>query len=318
MRGVAGEVKEVNRKFLWGGIAVLTLIVAFSCKKTEEKVTKAPLKASLSPAINSVKILPEVPISREPLQAVVDPPTPGVGNYIYQWKKNGEEVMGEAEAMLESGRFAKGDHIEVEVVLFQDETERGKKRSDPVIILNSPPVVKSATIKPSPAYSRDELEAKVEVLDADGDYIRYTYQWEKAGKDIPDASSATLSHSFFKKGDKISYRVHVSDGESEEIVFHANAITILNSPPCILSQPSGEISEESLYEYRITAEDPDGDPITFGLSAAPEGMTVDASTGMIRWKVGEAQLDKSYEFKVIVSDAEGALALQPITLKVSF
>jgi hypothetical protein len=310
--------KEVKRKFLWGAIAILTLIVAFSCKKTEEKVTKAPLKASLSPAINSVKILPEVPISREPLQAVVDPPTPGVGNYIYQWKKNGEEVMGEAEAMLESGRFAKGDHIEVEVVLFQDETERGKKRSDPVIILNSPPVVKSATIKPSPAYSRDELEAKVEVLDADGDYIRYTYQWEKASKDIPDASSATLARSFFKKGDKICYRVHVSDGESEEIVFHANAITILNSPPCILSQPSGEISEESLYEYRITAEDPDGDPITFGLSAAPEGMTVDASTGMITWKVGQAQLDKNYEFKVIVSDAEGALALQPITLKVSF
>ena len=315
---MAGEVKELNRKFLWGAIAVLTLIVAFSCKKTEEKVTKAPLKASLSPAINSVKILPEVPLSREPLQAVLDPPTPAVGNYIYQWKKNGEEVMGETDAIVESGRFAKGDHMEVEVVLFQDETERDRRRSDPVIILNSPPVVKSATIKPSPAYSRDELEAKVEVLDADGDYIRYTYQWEKAGKDIPDASSPTLSRSFFKKGDKISYRINVTDGESEEIVFHANAITILNSPPCILSQPSGEISEESLYEYRITAEDPDGDPITFGLSAAPEGMTVDASTGMIRWKVGETQLGKSYEFKVIVSDIEGALALQPITLKVSF
>ena len=108
----------------------------------------------------------------------------------------------------------------------------------------------------------------------------------------------------------------MSDVESEEIVIHSNVVSILNSSPSITSQPSGRM-EGFLYEYAVAAEDPDGDQLEFKLSSAPEGMTIDSSTGMIKWKVGEKQREGSYEFKVIVSDSEGATAIQPITLNIS-
>ena len=47
-------------------------------------------------------------------------------------------------------------------------------------------------------------------------------------------------------------------------------------------------------------------------------MTINASTGMIKWNIAREQRDVNYEFKVIVIDAEGAVAIQPIILKISF
>ena len=260
--------------------------------------------------------MPEKPLSSSHLQAVVEHQGLVPVSYICCWKKNGEEIAGEEENILESENFSKGDSIEVEVTPYQEEIKGKVKKSNPVIILNSPPVMRSASIEPSPAHSRDDLKAEVDAFDADGDYIRCSYQWKKNGEEITGEVGATLSNAHFKRGDKISYRLSVSDDESEEIVVHSNAISILNSSPSITSQPSGHI-KEFLYEYAVSAEDPDGDPLEFKLSSAPEGMAIDSSTGVIRWKVGEKQREGSYAFQVMVSDPEGAMAIQPITLDVS-
>ena len=109
----------------------------------------------------------------------------------------------------------------------------------------------------------------------------------------------------------------VSDGDAPELTVNSNAIYILNSPPLITSQSYGRITE-GVYEYKVTAEDADGDPLSFSLSKAPEGMTIDPSTGLIRWEIGEGQREGDYKFDVTVSDSEGALAIQTVTLKISF
>lgn len=308
--------KWIYLQFLYGVIVVIFCLgTAPSCDKSEEK-EEAKSKISSLPVIRSVKIMPEKPLSSSHLQAVVEHQGFAPVSYICCWKKNGEEITGEEENILESENFSKGDSIEVEVTPYQDEVKGKVNKSDPVIILNSPPVMRSASIEPSPAHSRDDLKAEVDAFDADGDYIRYFYQWEKDDEEIAGETDTTLSNAHFKRGDKISYRLSVSDDESEEIVVHSNVISILNGSPSITSQPSGHM-EGFLYEYAVSAEDPDGDQLEFKLSSAPEGMTIDSSTGVIRWKVGEKQREESYEFKVIVSDPEGAMATQPITLNVS-
>ncbi len=75
--------------------------------------------------------------------------------------------------------------------------------------------------------------------------------------------------------------------------------------------------EGSSYEYTVAAEDPDKDAVEFSLSAAPDGMTIDSATGLIRWQVSEEQKEGSFQFKVIASDPEGAQSIQPVTLKLS-
>ena len=296
-------------------IIIFGLVIAPSCGKSEEK-KGAESETLVPPVIESVKILPERPLSSSYLQAVVKSQGFTPVEYVYSWKRNGEEIIGEEESTLKSEHFFKGDRIEVEVIPYREKVKGMAKKSGPVLILNSPPNIKSVAITPSPAYSKDDLHAEVDAFDPDGDYIRYAYQWKKGDEEIPGEIEATLSSSHFKRGDKISYWVSMTDGESKEIVLHSNASSILNSAPCITSQPSG-IIEGFLYEYEVAAEDPDGDPLKFSLSSAPEGMTIDSATGVIRWNIGERQRKGSYEFKVIVSDTEGAKAVQPITLNVS-
>lgn len=302
-------------KILNAAMAVIFVLgITLSCDKSE-KEGGTPPESSALPVISSVEILPERPLSSDSLQAVVEPQ--GL-EYVYQWRKNDEEIMGETDSILESGHFLQGDSIEVEVIPYQDEVEGEAKRSEPVVIFNNPPVIRSASIEPSPAYAKDDLRSKVDAFDADGDYLRYAYQWRKGNEEIPGEIGSTLSSSYFKKGDKISFRVSVTDGESEEVMLNSKSISILNSPPQIDSQSAGAITEGFSYEYTVVAEDPDGDPLTFKLFSAPEGMTIDSATGVIKWDIAEKQREGSCEFKVIVSDAEGAMAIQPITLSISF
>jgi hypothetical protein len=44
------------------------------------------------------------------------------------------------------------------------------------------------------------------------------------------------------------------------------------------------------YGYDVDATDPEGDPVTYSLTQAPAGMTIDPTTGVIDWTPGEADL----------------------------
>ncbi|RKY88165.1 hypothetical protein DRQ09_03310 [candidate division KSB1 bacterium] len=57
-----------------------------------------------------------------------------------------------------------------------------------------------------------------------------------------------------------------------------------NHPPRITSSPVKKAYQDSLYIYQVTAEDSDGDSLIFSLRIAPEGMTIDSLTGLIKWK----------------------------------
>jgi hypothetical protein len=294
---------------------VLALGFTLSCGKKEEQET--PSESTPFLVINSVMITPETPVSSTLLQVLVQPQHVGMVTYTYRWMNNGEEITDETESALKSEFFSKGDTIEVEVTPYHNEVGGKPVKSEPVVIVNTPPAMRSFTIEPSPAYSKDDLTAALDVFDADDDYIRIAYQWKQDNQDLPGETDATLAKTVFTRGDTIGCEVRISDDESEEIVFHSSEIAILNSAPLITSQLSGKNMEGYLFEYAVTAEDPDGDPLELSLSSEPEGMTIDSSTGMVRWEAREDQRKGNYEFQVIASDPEGAQAIQPITLTIS-
>ena len=53
--------------------------------------------------------------------------------------------------------------------------------------------------------------------------------------------------------------------------------------PVITSEPVTEAYLNQDYTYDVDATDEDGNEITFSLTTAPEGMTIDADTGLISW-----------------------------------
>jgi RHS repeat-associated protein len=89
-----------------------------------------------------------------------------------------------------------------------------------------------------------------------------------------------------------------------------------NTPPAILSSPITEAAVSQSYEYRVRAQDAEGDVLTYALPIAPTGMVIDSATGIITWNPGVAQVG-SFSVQVSASDGQGGVATQDYTIVVS-
>src|SRR5262249_41765914 len=87
-----------------------------------------------------------------------------------------------------------------------------------------------------------------------------------------------------------------------------------NDPPRILSTPRAVIAIGGRYAYQVLAIDPDFDPLTFTLTTAPAGMTVDAS-GLVTWKPTGAELGAN-PVVLTVDDGRGGTVNQSFSVTV--
>ena len=71
-----------------------------------------------------------------------------------------------------------------------------------------------------------------------------------------------------------------------------------------------------LYSYAVRAVDPEGDPLTFTLDAAPAGLTIDPARGLILWSPTAAQLGPQ-AVKLRVDDGQGGYAVQSYSITVA-
>ena len=236
--------------------------------------------------------------------------------YQYQWIRNEEEIIGGNKNSLKDGNFKKGDLIRVRVTPSDGKASGTPFPSTPVKILNSTPVIQEIQIEPKVAYVTDRLKVYVKGSDIDGDFIYYTYQWEKNGVVLGDERRDFLERGRFKKGESIAVIVTPDDRETLGTPKKSEPLVILNSPPLIVSSPPTSV-EKTTYIYQVKANDPDNDLLTFSLKSGPKGMEMDKKTGLIKWEIRKE--DKgSYPVEIEVSDAEGAKSIQRYTLTLDF
>ena len=88
-----------------------------------------------------------------------------------------------------------------------------------------------------------------------------------------------------------------------------------NGAPAITSEPVETCYADSLYEYQVTAIDPDNDPYVFSLEQAPQAMYIGESTGLIQWTPAR-QDTGTHDITVRVEDSGGLHARQQYTLNV--
>ena len=90
-----------------------------------------------------------------------------------------------------------------------------------------------------------------------------------------------------------------------------------NRPPSITSTPVTTANTGELYSYDVNATDPDaGDVLTYSLTTAPAGMSIDTDTGLIQWTPAPAQAGNPSVI-VKVQDQDGLSATQGFTIAVS-
>lgn len=288
----------------------------FSCES--ERGTGYRSKTNSPPVILLVSISPEVPNKETDLNLFIQSQDPDGDPVTYQcqWMKNDDDLATEKKEILKSVNFRKGDIIRVRVTPSDGKVDGKPFLSPPVKILNSPPVIQEIGIEPQIAYANGPLRVHLKSFDADGDFIYYTYQWEKNGVALTEETREVLEQGRFKKGDSISVTVIPDDREAKGLPKKSASIVILNSPPIITSAPSTAV-EGMTYHYQVKADDPDRDPILFVVKAGPKGMTIDKETGLIRWEIRKEDRG-THSIEVEASDNSGGRSIQRYTLTVEY
>jgi hypothetical protein len=236
--------------------------------------------------------------------------------YLYitvKWFRNNEQIHNYADPTLDPSKFRKGDHIHAEVNLLGPDALEQPVVTTPVYVINTPPdiVEASTTLKTEPT---DVIKARVNAVDADGDKLRYRYQWFRNGTEIGGQNKATLDVAHCSIGDKVYSLITAFDGEDESPPFESKSITFGSNAPQITSKPPQSLTEDRRYVYQVTTSIADLSMLNFELLRAPSGMKIDKN-GLIDWALPEAQFgSRDYEVVIRVSDHTGGEAYQEFKL----
>ncbi|MDF1580790.1 MAG: putative Ig domain-containing protein [Desulfuromonadales bacterium] len=165
---------------------------------------------------------------------------------------------------------------------------------------NSAPRIVSVTLEPVPAYPGTTITAEIVSSDPDDDLVTYHVQWLRNNEPV-DGDFEELDTTGFSKGDLIALVVTPTDGEQEGEPGKSLPLLLHNRPPEIASLPTGMV--DGRFVYQVEATDPEGDPLTFSLEGAPQGMEIDPQSGLIDWQVPPT-LSGNYAIKILVSDGD--------------
>ncbi len=296
--------------------SLLILAVSMSGCTTEEKPAApavlspggqaaAPERAREPAGTRQVKIVPETPTAADTIQAMYT----GGMQAVYRWERNNQVLEGETSAFLRQGSFSKGDTVSVSV------TSDGVEVTASTVIANSLPRVVSVPLGPQYIHRGVGITASPIATDADGDLVRFICKWAVNEQEVME-NSPTLPGDKFRRGDKVMLNVIPYDNEGNGDAFALLPFTIGDAPPRFTSIPVSEF-KSALYVYYAAAEDPDGDALTYSLTLAPRGMTIDPSTGKITWPIIGKDDAGNHTIEVVARDPEGLKAIQKYSLAVT-
>jgi len=175
---------------------------------------------------------------------------------------------------------------------------------EPAAPQNRPPQVKSITYEPAQPRANDDIIVKVEATDPDGDAVDIDYQWFVGEEELLHRTRDNLPSSEFKKGEKVHVEVTASDGQDSTSRV-GQTLTIANTPPFFLRDPR---TMSTIEGYQVEAQDADGDPITYRLPGAPEGMTIEPTSGVLHYKGSVNEPGGDYHITVRAEDPDKGYA----------
>jgi hypothetical protein len=134
-------------------------------------------------------------------------------------------------------------------------------------------------------------------------------QWFVNGVKRVRDTSRTLDSSRFRKKDKLTVQVTVTDGTHTRKRMSA-VVEVENSPPQFAMRTG---SLPKLDGFIIRASDPDNDPLTFKLENSPPGLSID-DKGELSFEGSELVEGGTFETRIVVEDDGGLQVIWPLTV----
>ena len=120
-------------------------------------------------------------------------------------------------------------------------------------------------------------------------------------------------------GDAGDYQFKFQALDLDDFLYSQSLIATIhvqaNTVPVITSSPVTTAAVGIIYTYNVDATDANSDALTYSLTTAPSGMTINAATGVISWTPTNSQ-GGSHDIVVRVQDTRGGQATQAFTISV--
>ncbi|NEQ42484.1 MAG: tandem-95 repeat protein [Leptolyngbya sp. SIOISBB] len=153
-------------------------------------------------------------------------------------------------------------------------------------------------------------------VDLDGDSLSYDLVSSPDGMFVDSSSGTVIWQPSSAQLGTHDVILRVQDGNGG-IDLQAFQVTVesANETPVINSTPAFTAIASLPYEYRIQAQDADGEVTGYRLISGPEGMTIDETTGVVRWTPTAGQTGVA-DVVVVAIDNDGAFSGQEFTVSV--
>jgi RHS repeat-associated protein len=155
----------------------------------------------------------------------------------------------------------------------------------------------------------------VQAIDVDADPITYSLPQAPAGMTIDANGLITWPNA---PAGQYAVDVRLDDnrgGVVDQTYTLTVAVTAGNHPPVITSTPPTVATAGHLFSYNLAGYDPDNDPVQWSLVTQPGGMTIDPSSGTLRWVPQLSQLGAQQVVAQLL-DIWGAAVTQRFTVTV--
>lgn len=202
----------------------------------------------------------------------------------FAWTVDGELLQEGEASELELDELLPGALVEVSVTASAAGS-RSQPASASATVINRPPSLAGFTIDPTQSvYPGDPIVVTPTGTDPDGDRVEYRYTWFV--NDQPaDGDEARFATEGLSQGDRVRVRVHAVDRmRARSQPLDSADVIVRSGHPEIVSTPPG-LTGEGTFHYEVQVEDPDGSRgLRYRLTEAPEGMRIDAITGVVDWR----------------------------------
>ena len=284
-------------------IPFISVLLLHSCTKAPEEV------GTLKTGIYKIELSPSYATKNSSITAKVR--GAGPSDLSYQWIINGSEIEGAIEKVLQYPYLKKNDSVQVKVFI----KDKGELVSDPLIISNIIPEIQTAKLLPQNPKKGDKLKVEVKTFDGDNDLVSLSYEWFVNGESVDETFDVIAIKKPIKRGDKVSVKITPDDGEQEGQAITLYSV-VANALPNVLSDMEPTI-DDFVYTSKVMAKDPEGDPLTFSLKQAPDGMIINSKSGVITWEL-ELEDEGAHNIIVSVIDSHGGGVLVPYTITINF
>jgi hypothetical protein len=259
----------------------------------------------------SVFVVPSSPSRIAPPSiSVKSPPKHGAEVLLVRWFVNGGDQ--ESGPLLSPSGFQRGDRIRANVKLIAGGGEILLTTPE-VVAVNALPAATDVRIEPGAPFSGSTVRAIVQARDPDGDPLTFKYQWYVNNSPVA-GSGDSLTLTGVKKGSWVHVTVIPNDGFADGAWIESPRYQVVNGLPVVKSVLPKELPPGRRFIYRIVAEDPDGDPLTYTLTNAPPGMVLRGET--LEWQVPEESIGANVNAVVVISDNDGGQTVQSISMTI--